>query len=472
MTANTALLRRQNLAPLVLVNLGVGLHATIWYMATTAMPSAVEELHGAAYLSWATSLYLMTSILGGAMLAPLKSRFGPRSSMMAAGLIVIAGGVIAGLAPSIGYILAGRAIQGLAEGFLLALSYSLVRELFDNALVPRVGGVEAVTWALAVTLGPLLGGVLTDLGTWRLAFFGSAVLPLPMMALGWIILRHQPHLPTRQSAPLLRLLLLAIGVMAIAIADRFSAAFPGRLFGHLLGASAVLLGIVLIGLTLTLDRRSAGKLFPSAFPGMKHAVSLGLWVMVLMALSEAAVYVYGPYILQVYRGLPPTAAGYFGAIHALAWSISAMLVAPLAARWHNLSILAGPTFLALGLAGLGFTLAASPLALIGIALVLIGSGFGVSYSFLMQRVMAATEPGEEDATSAATSTLWGMGGAVSAAVAGLIGNAIGLDGPLTTSVVSIASLVLFGGGALVAAFGILVAIRLVRAFAAREAVRA
>ena len=62
------LLRRQNIAPLILVNLGVGLHATIWYMATTAMPSAVEELDAAAYLSWATSLYLMTSILGGAML--------------------------------------------------------------------------------------------------------------------------------------------------------------------------------------------------------------------------------------------------------------------------------------------------------------------------------------------------------------------------------------------------------------------
>jgi predicted MFS family arabinose efflux permease len=451
------------------VNLGVGLHATIWYMATTAMPSAVEELHGAAYLSWATSLYLMTSILGGAMLAPIKSRFGPRHSMMVAGLIVVAGGVIAGLAPSIGYILAGRAIQGLGEGFLLALSYALVRELFDNALVPRVGGVEAVTWALAVTLGPLLGGVLTDLGTWRLAFYGSAILPVPMMGLGWIILRHRPHVPGQTSAPLLRLTSLAIGVMAIAVADRFAPMFPGRLLGHLLGMAAVLFGIALIGLTLALDRRNPSKLFPSAFPGIRHPVSLGLWVMVLMALSEAAVYVYGPYILQVYRGLTPTAAGYFGAIHALAWSISAMLVAPLASRWHNLSILAGPTFLTLGLVLLGLTLAASPLPFIAIALVLIGSGFGVSYSFLMQRVMAATDPGEEDATSAATSTLWGMGGAISAAAAGLIGNGIGLDGPLTPEVVSTASLILFCGGAVLAAIGILFAWWLRDAFAARPA---
>lgn len=464
MTDTAVLLRRGNLAPLVLVNLGVGLHATIWFLASTAMPSAVEELDAAAYLSWATSLYLMTSILGGAMLAPVKARFGARHSMMAAGFIVIAGGVIAGLAPSVGYILAGRAIQGLAEGFLVALSYALVRELFDNALVPRVGGIEAVTWALAVMLGPLLGGWLTELGTWRTAFFGSALLPVPMMILGWIILRNRPHVAaTRHRAPMLRLGLLALGVMAIAASDRVGNLAADPIIGHILGAIAVCVGLFLVGATLRLDRRSLPRLFPTAFPGFRHPVSLGLWVMVLMPLAEAAVYVYGPYILQVHRGLAPTVAGYFGAIHALAWSASAMLVAPLARRWQNTAILAGPTFLALGLAGLGFTLADQPLSIIAIAMVLIGLGFGVSYSFLTQRVMAATDPGEEDATSAAIPTLGGLGGAVSAAMAGLIGNAIGLDGPLTAEIVSTASLALFGGGALLALAALCLAVCLLRA---------
>src|SRR5207253_2646662 len=121
-------------------------------------------------------------------------------------------------------------------------------------------------------------------------------------------LRRRPHVPMRQNAPLLRLLLLAIGVMAIAVADRLSS----------LGIVAVISGIALIALTVAVDRHAAHKLFPTAFPGIRHPVSLGIWVMCLMALSEAAVYVYGPYILQLYRGLGPTMAGYFGAIHALA----------------------------------------------------------------------------------------------------------------------------------------------------------
>jgi hypothetical protein len=63
------------------------------------------------------------------------------------------------------------------------------------------------------------------------------------------------------------------------------------------------------------------------------------------------------------------------------------------------------------------------------------------------------------------STLFGMGGAISAAVSGLIGNSIGLDGPLTTEIVAKASMILYGGGALLAAVGILFAWGLIRAYA-------
>jgi hypothetical protein len=129
---------------------------------------------------------------------------------------------------------------------------------------------------------------------------------------------------------------------------------------------------------------------------------------------------------------------------------------------------AGPTSLALGLAGLGFTLADSPLPVIAIAMILIGTGFGVSYAFVTQRVMVATDSGEEDATVASMTTLWGMGGAVSAAVAGLIGNGLGLDGPLSRHVVENAAYALFCGGAVIAAIAILFAVRRVAVFAVHQ----
>ena len=52
-------------------------------------------------------------------------------------------------------------------------------------------------------------------------------------------------------------------------------------------------------------------------------------------MGEAGVFVYTPYLLQLDRGLSPTWAGYFGAIHALTWSLSALCVSALAPRWHR-----------------------------------------------------------------------------------------------------------------------------------------
>ena len=461
MTHNDTLLRRANFAPLLLVNLGVAMHATIWYMATTAMPSAVEELGAAAYLSWATSVYLVASILGGAMMAPVKGRLGALKAMVIAGCVVTAGGILSAVAPSIFLILAGRALQGLGEGFLVALSYALVRELFSNALVPRVFGTQAVSWAVAIVIGPLIGGWLTEIASWRAAFVCAALLPIPMQVLGWAILRRQTHVLRSRGAPLLRLLLLALGVMAIAAADRLP--HPGW------GLVSVLAGFALMALVLRIDRRCAAHLFPTAFPGPRHPASLGLWVLLLMPLSEASVYVYGPYILQLHRGLSPIMAGYFGAIHAVAWTVVAVAVGPLHTRWQNTAILSGPVVLALGLAGLALTLASQPLALVALSMVLVGIGFGISNAFLNQRVMAAAQAGQEDATAGAIPTLGGVGGAVSAALAGLTGNAIGMDRSLTAEIVSRASLALFGGGALVALLAAWLAWRLLAALARHRA---
>ena len=460
MTAGTVLLRRGNIAPLLLVNLGVGMHAMIWYMASTVLPSTVADLNAAAFIGWATTVYLVTMILGAVLMAQVKAHWGARLAMLAAGLVVVLGGAVAAMAPSIHQVLAGRALQGLGEGLLVALSYSLVRELFDNALVPKIFGTQAATWGIAIFLGPVLGGWLTEMWSWRAAFWGAALLPLPLLALAWRTLgqpRAERTMP--QSTPLLRLFLLASGVMAITVADRLAPAA--------LGVLSVAMGLLLITLVLRLDQRRAPHLFPTVFTAMRHPVSLGLWVTFLMPLAQAPVYVYVPYLLQMHRELSPTLAGILGASHAIAWSATAMLAPLLPPRWHLHTIVAGPLLLTLGLAGLSLTIATQALVLVVIALVLVGMGFGVCNMFINQRVLAAAQPGQEDTTAAAIPTLQGLGGAISAALAGLVGNAMGLDLHLSATAVQHATLAMFGGGAVIAFGSVLMSLRFVRSLVRR-----
>ncbi|WP_374654689.1 MFS transporter [Dongia sp.] len=448
------LLQRANIAPLALVNLGVGLHATIWYLASTAMPTAIGEVGGAEYLSWVGSLYLVTTIVGGAVTAMLKGHFGARNAMLGAGFVVMVGGLVSAMAPGVMLILAGRAIQGLGEGVLIAMSYVITRELFDNRLVPRVFGTLAATWGGAVFLGPLIGGVLTEAFSWRVAFFGAALLPLPMQAIAYMILRDKHARVHVGKPPLLRVFLLGAGVIGIAVADRLGSA--------VLGAAAICVGIAAVALALKIDRHAGTHLITTAFPSLRHRVSLGLWILILMPLGEAGVFVYAPYLLQLDRGLTPTWAGYFGAIHALTWSLSALCVASVNPRWHGALILAGPATLAAGLALQGFTMTGAPLFYVSIALGLVGVGFGISHSFVNQRIMAAAPEGQEDATATAIPTLECLGGAIGAAAAGLIGNAAGFAGALTPEVVRQGSLGVFGGGAMMAALAVAAAIFFLR----------
>lgn len=453
-SAPPRLLQRANIAPLALVNLGVGLHAVIWYMAATAMPTAIGDVGGAEYLSWVSTLYLVTTILGGAVTAMLKGHYGARNAMLGAGFVVMIGGLVSAVAPGVGLILAGRAIQGLGEGVLIALSYVITRELFDNRLVPRVFGTLAATWGGAVFFGPLIGGVLTELFSWRVAFLGAALLPLPMQALAFAILRDKHQRIHVGKPPLLRVSLLAIGVISIAIADRLN--------DTILGAVAIIGGILAVALALKLDRHAASHLITTVFPSLRHRVSLGLWILILMPMSEAGVFVYTPYLLQLDRHLQPTWAGYFGAIHALTWSLSALMVSGLPPRWHGTMIVAGAASLAFGLALQSVTMADAPLLYVGIALAFVGIGFGIAHSFINQRIMAAAPAGEEDATATAIPTLECLGGAIGAASAGLIGNAAGFGGALTPAVVQQGVHGVFGAGALVATLGVLAAVAFLR----------
>jgi len=188
-----------------------------------------------------------------------------------------------------------------------------------------------------------------------------------------------------------------------------------------------------------------------------------LWILVLMPMAEAGVFVYTPYILQLNHGLTPTWAGYFGAIHALTWSLSALAVAQSTPRWHGGLIFAGPLLLAVGLGIQAFTMAGQPLVLVAGALALVGIGFGISHSFINQRIMAAAPERQEDATATAIPTLECLGAAIGAALAGLAGNAAGFAGTLSTEIVARGALTVYGGGALVALIALVMAIGFLRA---------
>ncbi|MGH8815387.1 MAG: MFS transporter, partial [Achromobacter pestifer] len=200
---------------------GVALHAINVYIVTTILPSVIQDIGGLEYYAWNTTLFVVTSIIGSALSAKLIETLGPRAAYLLAVAVFTAGAVVCALAPTMPMLLAGRCIQGLGGGILFALSYALIRLVFDAPLWSRAMALVSGMWGVATLCGPAIGGIFAQTGHWRLAFW--ALLPVAA-ALALIVTFKVGDRSTVPPAPpsalpLGTLGLLVASVLAITLAS-------------------------------------------------------------------------------------------------------------------------------------------------------------------------------------------------------------------------------------------------------------
>src|ERR1700719_861703 len=165
-----ALLVAQLALPLSVLLGGVLLHSMNVLITATLLPSIVSDVGGSNLMSWPTTAFVASSIVAATSTGIVSSVVGSRRAFCGGAVIYAAGAILCALAPSIGLVIAGRFVQGLGGGLLSALAYVLVRNVFPEALWPRVLGMLSGVWSITVLIGPLIGGVFASYGHWRGAF--------------------------------------------------------------------------------------------------------------------------------------------------------------------------------------------------------------------------------------------------------------------------------------------------------------
>lgn len=413
------LLAPRYLATTTMLCMGVALYAFNGFLVSTVLPTAVGEIGGAELLPWSMTLYLVASIVAGASAALLKQRYGARAVLFAAALLFLAGTLAAAFASDMNTVLFGRICQGIGEGIVAAICYALIPEMFPPALVPKVFGAEASVWAIAAFGGPVLAGSLTEAFSWRVAFLVNAPLIALFLLLALVLVPSGSQAGRRLQFPTLRLSLLSAGLVAMLVAG---------LAGSALATAAMVAGsLVLVLGAVHLDRRAGDSILPQGAFSIRSPLGLGLWVILLMPLSQATSSVYLVYSLQYLFGYRPTLAGALGALMAISWSITAIGVANLRTeRSRQTAIWLGPLLLVLGFATLAGAIGTVSIAMLAVAQVSIGAAFGLSWGYLSQMLMEATPGHERDKTSALLPTLQSAGFALGAALAGISANGAGL----------------------------------------------
>lgn len=287
---------------------------------TTALETIAEDLSSSTGFTWIGSAYLLAAAASTPLWGKISDIFGRKPILLLANFIFFIGSLIAGLSTHIGMLIAARVIQGIGGGGLLTLPNIIIGDLFSPRRRGAYYGIIGSTWALASSLGPILGGVFTTKLTWRWCFY----INLPLDGLAFCIIFFFLDLTTPRT-PLFE------GLAAI---DWLGAFFivGGTLlflFGLELGSTSfpwnsatiiclLVSGVVAALLTIPVEAKIAKyPIMPSRiFKNRSNLASLG--VCFFHAFTYIAGAFYLPLYFQAVLGNTPLLSG----AHTLATSVS------------------------------------------------------------------------------------------------------------------------------------------------------
>ena len=224
-----------------------------------ALPAIAKDFHAnLADLQWVVTAYLLTLgsllVIGGS----LGDLFG-RRRVFVIGLVGFAvTSLISGVAPSIGTLIAARALQGITAALLIPGSLAIISASFRRTDRGAAIGAWSGLAGVATALGPFLGGFLIDSVSWRLVF----LINLPVVAITVLIAtRHVPE--TRDETADRRVDVLGGVVLAAGLAGAVYALIDGP--GHGWTGFSLTLGVAGIAALiafLVVEARSSHPMVP------------------------------------------------------------------------------------------------------------------------------------------------------------------------------------------------------------------
>jgi MFS family permease len=419
-----SLLRREWMPIIAVLLGGVLLQSMNVLLVTTVLPSIVAELGGLSMLSWPTTAYLAASIAAASCAGALATAIGPRRLYCIGVTTFAVGSIVCALAPAMGWIVAGRLVQGFGGGLEAATAYVVIRATFPEQIWSRTIALLTTSWSVSVLLGPLVGGTFASLGSWRGAFATTAVIAAVLAVAASVTLPPAAS-ARRVSGPGLPIARVALICCAIAAASASSVA------PLLLSLGLIVIAIVALATMLKLDRGAINRLLPRDAFSWRTPTGVGLWLGLLVGVSYSPLQLFVPLFLQQLHGLNPLAAGFSVAAASLGWTGASLATAGATRAWADRFLIAGPLLMGVSLAALALLIPAAPTLPIIPAIILLGVGIGQCWPFIAHRVMAGAQTGDETVAASSVPTIQQVGLALGAAFAGVIASASGLSAELT-----------------------------------------
>ena len=272
-----------------------------------ALPVIQRDLHlSTAGLEWIVSGYILvfaSLLLAGGRLADVYGR----KRLFAIGLIIFtAASFVAGLAGSADVLIAARAVQGLGAALLTPTTLAIISATYPDPRERNMAvGVWSAVGALALALGPLLGGLISDHLNWGWIFFINVPVGVATLALGlWAISE------SRESSAPRRLDMPGVVLSSVALFGLTYSLIEGHDRGW---TSPIILGGFLLAATLGLafvwrEQHTAEPMVAMSL-FRERVFSGGLIALIMWGFGIFGIYFFTSLYLQNILGFSPTEAG-------------------------------------------------------------------------------------------------------------------------------------------------------------------
>lgn len=317
-----------------IVALGVFMSTLDSSIVNVALPIIREDFRAPLnQVGWIPLGYLLTiavTLLGFGRRGDRKGR----AQVYREGLLIFTlASLLCGLAPSIGLLVGARVIQAIGASMIMSVGPAFLIHIFPPEKRGRAIGAMGVVVNLGLTSGPVLGGVLTEILSWRWIF----LINLPIGLVGWWLTRrldtNHPAEPARgrERGDLRGNLLWIAGLTGLSLSLNRIPVWGFTLWPT---GTLLLVGAALITWFILHEHRTAHPLLPlSLFRQRLFSIPL-FGGTVLFIYTFIFIYL-GPFYLSILAGLPIHTVGLFFILGPLGSLITAPISGWLHDRWGS-----------------------------------------------------------------------------------------------------------------------------------------
>jgi EmrB/QacA subfamily drug resistance transporter len=345
-----------------------------------------------------------------------------RKPIYLAGLVIfVLGSVFSGAAPSLTLLILARIFQGLGGALIFSVNIAMVTSVFPARERGRALGLNSVVVALGISLGPTIGGVITQYFTWRWIFYVNVPVGIVVLVASMRILTERMH-KGRGHFDLPGAALFALGLASFTL---------GLSFGQEWGWSspavigAIVIGVVALICAVLVERKVPDPILSIKLLKNRVFASANISFMLAMLALFAPGFLL-PFYFEELRGFSVVQAGLLLTPLPVTLAIMAPLSGTLADRIGSSWL--SPLGLAISCLGLFFLSqidAHSTIPDILWRLVLTGIGQGLFQAPNTRALMGAARPSEQGIASGVLATGRVIGQSLSVAIGGTIFTSFG-----------------------------------------------